>query len=102
MRHVLQRERGPEDRNVDVVTDAINEHIRSVKPRRLLVNIEPPVWTIAAGALLQLDKQGNAFAVDNRWVTMFGERFARNGAEDAEVTITGSPLQPVVVARIRE
>lgn len=97
MAHVVHRARGVDDHNVDVIADALSDSIRTSRPKRLLVTIDPPVWPIAAGALLQLDKAGVAFAVDDRWTTMFGERFTRTGAEDLAIQISGSPLQPTVV-----
>ena len=98
MRHVLARTRGPEDHAVDVVVEAIQRELSRAGARRPLVEIDPPVWPIAAGALLEIDKQHVRFAVDDRWVTMFGDAFAPTGREDVRLKIAGSPRQPVVTA----
>jgi len=98
MRHVLARPRTVDDHSVDVVAAAI-ERYAAAGMRRPLVHIEPQIWPIAAGALLLADKNGLAFAVDDQWSTMFGEPFERNGREDGEVTIGGSPRQPTISAR---
>jgi hypothetical protein len=96
MRHVLNRSRTPEDHNVDVLTEDIGRYVSQAHPRRVLFRIEQPVWTLAAGALLRVYKDGVRFAVDDRWTTMFGEAFEANGREDASLTITGSPRAPVL------
>ena len=68
-------------------------------PRRVsrpLFEIEPPVWPIAAGALLQIDKAGARFAVGERWAPMFGDRFVPTGEEDGTATISGSAVSTSV------
>jgi hypothetical protein len=99
MRHVLNRSRTPDDHNVDVLTEDIRRYVSQAHPRRLLFRIEPPMWTIAAGALLRVHKDGVDFAVDDRWTTMFGEPFEANGREDASLTITGSRVPVLQVTR---
>lgn len=97
MQHVMTRSRTPDDHAVDVLVEAIEQRIAEERPRRILFHIEPPIWTIAAGALLQIDKARVRFAVDDRWTTMFGEAFTPNGREDLRLTISGSPRQPVLI-----
>jgi hypothetical protein len=94
IRHALERSRTIEDHSVDVLTDAIHRALRDGGVRRPLFHIEHPIWPVAAGALLQLHKARIPFAVDDRWVSMFGEAFEANGQEDAKLTITGSIRMP--------
>ena len=98
MRHVLQRARTTDDHNVDVVAEQIQRLVSGAHARRPRMHIESTVWPIAAGALLQVYKANVRFAVDDHWTTMFGDAFRANGREDLELTIAGSPLQPVVIA----
>ena len=95
-RHVLNRARTTDDHSVDVLTEKIEAYFTESRARRPLVHIEPPIWPISAGALLQVDKAGRRFAVEGRCTTMFGERFAADGREDGEVAVGGSPLTPVL------
>ena len=97
MRHVLERRRTTDDHSVDVLTDRIEQYIRSQKLERPLFQIDPPIWPIAVGALLQIDKLGMSYAVGERWQPMFGDRFAPTGREDGAATITGTALQPVLI-----
>jgi hypothetical protein len=94
---VLNRSRTPDDHNVDVVTEDIRRYVSQARPSRPLFRIDHPVWTIAAGALLRVYKDGVRFAVADDWPTLFGEAFEANGREDAGLTITGSRRVPVLV-----
>jgi hypothetical protein len=40
-------------------------------------------WVPAAGVILELDRAGMAFAIDEEWRPMFGRGYARDGREDA-------------------
>jgi heme/copper-type cytochrome/quinol oxidase subunit 2 len=95
--HVLHRGRTVDDHSVDALADGLAQYVERRHASRPLVRIEPQVWSVAAGALLRADKAGIGFAVEPRWVSMFGDRFAPTGREDVEVTVGGSMLQPVLV-----
>jgi len=90
MRAVLHRRRTLDDHAVDVLTDQIRSYLESARVRKPLFEIDSPVWPIAAGALLQIDKAGTRFAVGDRWVPMFGEPFTPTGDEDGRAVIGGS------------
>jgi 4-amino-4-deoxy-L-arabinose transferase-like glycosyltransferase len=92
IRHALQRSRTIH--SVDVLTDEIQRTLREGNVRPPLFHIEHSIWPVAAGALLRLHKAGISCAVDDRWVTMFGEAFKANGQEDAQLTIAGSIRMP--------
>ncbi len=96
MRHALERRRTLDDHAVDVLTGQIEAYIASSGAKRPRFEIEPPVWPIAAGALLQVDKTGTPFVVGERWATMFGERFAATGQEDRAALIGGSAVNTSV------
>jgi hypothetical protein len=95
MRHVLERQRTLDDHAVDVLTEQIGDYLKS-GVRRPLFEIDPPVWPIAAGALLQIDKAEKPFAVGERWAPMFGARFSPTGREDGKALISGSAVSTTV------
>jgi hypothetical protein len=96
MRHVLDRRRTLDDHAVDVVFEQIEAYRAVSGVRKPRFEIEPPIWPIAAGALLQIDKMGMPFAVGERWAPMFGERFAATGREDGTAVIGGSAVSPSI------
>ena len=96
MHHAMNRRRTLEDHAVDVLAEKIRTAMSETHATRPLFHIEPPIWTIAAGALLQIRKNGAAFAVDPRWNVMFGEAFEPDGREDARLTLAGSIRLPIV------
>lgn len=96
MGHVLERRRTLDDHAVDALTGQIETYLATSGVRRPRFEIEPPVWPIAAGALLQIDKAGTPFAVGERWATMFGERFTATGQEDGAALIDGSAVSTSV------
>jgi hypothetical protein len=51
-----------------------------------LVRIDHPAWGIAAGVLLQFQKRGTPFAVDDAWTFMFGDSAAPRGDEASVLT----------------
>src|SRR5262249_26399082 len=95
MHHAMNRRRTLEDHAVDVLVEKIRTAMSETHATRPLFQIEPPIWTIAAGALLQIRKNGAAFAVDPRWTVIFGERFEPDGREDARLTLAGSIRLPI-------
>ena len=96
MNRVLQHTRGVADHAVDVVADELVQKTSEAGVRRPLVRIGDPVWPVAAGALLELARVRRRFAVDDAWITMYGEAFAATGREDGVVTIEGSVVAPRV------
>lgn len=56
---------------------------------RPLVRIEQDVWPVAAGVLLNLQKSGVPFAVDDDWLPMFTDAAATTGRETEVIEITG-------------
>jgi len=98
MNGVRHRGRTPDDHAVDAVTEGIQRAFTESGAHRPLFRIEGDIWPIAAGALLQLDKVRQPFAVDEPWVNVFGDQFRAIGREDAVLTIAGSVGAPRVTA----
>lgn len=96
MNSIRHRGRTPDDHAVDVVTDDIQRALTDLRAHRPLFRIDGDIWPIAAGALLQMDKHRQPFAVDEPWVNVFGDQFRANGREDAVITIAGSSAAPTV------
>ena len=58
------------------VTPAIQEYLRREGVERPLVKVDQSSWGLATGVLLQLQKTGVPYAVDDDWVPMFTEAAA--------------------------
>ena len=65
---------------------------------RPLVKIDQPVWGIAAGVLLQLQKRGIAFGVEEGWWFMFGAPTRPSGQETSTLIFAA----PEMRLRLRE
>lgn len=72
--------------------DALKSHLAAERIRRPLVHLgEGEPWVPAAGALLELERDGVSWAVDEDWVVMFGKSRRATGAEDGDVWFTEEP-----------
>ncbi len=74
---------------VRTLHDALKSHLAAEGIRRPLVHLgggEP--WAPAAGALLELERDGVSWAVDEDWAVMFGKGRRATGAEDGDVWFT--------------
>jgi len=98
MRDVRHRTRTLDDHAVDVITENIHRAISGLHSRRPLFRIESGIAPIAVGALLQLYKDHQRFAVETGWVHVIGESFRANGREDSIITISGTTAAPHVMA----
>jgi hypothetical protein len=98
MRDVLHRARTLDDHAVDVIAGDIQRAISGLRARRPLFRIESGIGPIAAGALLQLHKSHQRFAVEADWVHVIGESFRATGREDGLITISGTTAAPHVIA----
>jgi hypothetical protein len=63
----------PEPLSVRRLADAIFPALEANRIKHPLVTIDQPVWGVAAGVLLQLQKRHIPFTVDEGWSFMFGE-----------------------------
>jgi hypothetical protein len=80
-----------------VETTAIQRVARDVQAylqregaERPLIKIDQDSWGLAAGVLLQLQKAGVAYAVDEDWLPMFTETARAAGHESAVLSISGA------------
>jgi hypothetical protein len=71
------------------LTDALREWMSARDIGKPLVRIDQPTWGIAAGVLLQLQKQGVPFAVERDWISMFTPAVAAAGDETSILTFAG-------------
>ena len=100
----------PEPLSVRRLADAIVPAFEANRIKRPLVTIDQPVWGVAAGVLLQLQKRHVPFTIHEDWWFMFGEpsgpplgqteasRLVFAGPELA-VRLTGEPGHEVLARR---
>jgi hypothetical protein len=65
--------------DVDTLYLAIVDALASRRVATPLVRIKSEVWSEAAGTLLQMYKRGQPFAVERRWLHMYGPPLAATG-----------------------
>jgi hypothetical protein len=68
----------------------VRDYVNGQAVHKPLVRIGEDVWGMTAGMLLQLDKLGVPFAVEDSWLPMFPQTFAAIGDEDAEISVSGT------------
>jgi hypothetical protein len=68
----------------------IQNYLAGHQVRKPLFRLRQEPWGTAAGILLDLDRAGVRFAVEESWQSMFLDVFQRTGDEDAELTV-GDP-----------
>jgi hypothetical protein len=102
-RELLASERGShqttgEPEIIENLTRQLTNALQTAGIGRPLFHIDHSAWGIAAGVLLQLKKDGQAFAVDKSWLTIYEAPLASTGDEDAELSIgTALPHWSTVV-----
>jgi hypothetical protein len=73
--------------------DALIDQFERKGIGRPLVRIDQPVWSIAAGVLLQLDKRQIRFGVDEGWWFMFGGPTRPSGQETSTLVFAGPGIR---------
>jgi hypothetical protein len=68
---------------------AVRDYVNGQTVHRPLFRIGEDVWGMTAGMLLQLNRLGVPFAVEDSWLPMFPQTFAANGHEDVEISVSG-------------
>jgi hypothetical protein len=82
----------------------VREYVRAEGIDRPFVDVDQKSWGLAAGVLLQLQKAGVGYAVDDDWVPMFTDAAKATGREERALSIAGAERhvmiagQPGVVA----
>jgi hypothetical protein len=67
------------------MAQSVRQYLDQVHAARPLIKIGEDNWGLTAGVLLELDREGVRFAIEDNWLAMFPQSFAANRAEDAEV-----------------
>jgi hypothetical protein len=92
-----------EQRNGDVTRKLIaldvERYIAREQVRRPLFHIAQGTWLDAACVILQVYKHHPELAVDEQWVTMFGDALSANGREDADFQIADRTRHAVLSSR---
>jgi hypothetical protein len=78
---------------------SIRQYLGTHHVIRPLFRIDQDQWWLAAAILLELDREGVVYAVEDDWKTMFPDRFAPNGSEDAELTLAAAHQHAELAAR---
>ena len=78
----------PQQAAAAVLAEALKQRIPSAAGRPI-VKIEQDAWPVAAGVLLNLQKSGVPFAVEEDWLPMFSDVAAATGRETEVVEIIG-------------
>lgn len=71
-----------------VLGEALERRVRSTGARPL-IQIDQDQWSVAAGALLHLQRSRLEFAVEDDWLPMFTDHARTRGAETDVIVITG-------------
>jgi hypothetical protein len=88
----------PARRAAAVIGDALERRFRSTGVRPL-IQIDQDEWPVAAGALLHLQRNRVAFAVEDDWLVMFTEQARSTGAEMERIMITGQQRHYLLTSR---
>lgn len=81
--------------SVRTFSAALKAHLAAERIRSPLVRIsEGEPWVHAAGALLELDRLGIPFSVEEDWTVMFGASRRPAGDEDGTVWFVETPPEP--------
>ena len=75
---------------IEGVAQDVQAYLHHEGIERPLVAIDQGSWGLAAGVLLQLQKAGVAYAVDDDWLPMFTESARATGHERVALSISGA------------
>jgi hypothetical protein len=81
------------------LSDGVKQHLNACKP---LVRIDQPTWPLAASVLLELQRDGLPFAVEEGWLPMFSDEVAARGDETCELTFVWPEQRPRLAADPRQ
>jgi hypothetical protein len=76
-----------ETRTVETLTDAVTAAVRNGLADRILLEVDPKAWDIAAGMVLHLSKAQIEVHVDPRLVWLYGFQYRSNGLENTLLTV---------------
>jgi hypothetical protein len=78
--------------------DALIDQFERKDLGRPLVRIDQPVWTVAAGVLLQLEKRQIPYGVEEGWWFMFGAATRPSGQETSTLVFAGPGMRAQLTA----
>jgi hypothetical protein len=78
---------------------SIRRYLHQAGIRKPVFRIDDDQWGLAAGILLELDRNNTPFAIEDSWLSVFSDRFRVTGDEDAELTIAVTGANPNLAAR---
>jgi hypothetical protein len=88
VRSAPAEEPGPEPRAVRRIVTGLRDGVPTLG-RKPLIRLDPAVWGVGAGVVLQFVKAGDRFGVDEL-AGLFGAPVAADGSEDVLVVICGA------------
>jgi hypothetical protein len=91
LQEAAARSAGPSAETIAIaqVSSDVRAYLQTQGIERPLVKVDQATWGLAAGVLLQLQKAGVSYAVDDDWLPMFVGA-ARTGREQVAVSIAGA------------
>jgi len=81
---------------IEQSASAIQGYLARRQIERPLIKIDEASWSLAAGVLLQLQKRGVAYAVDDAWIPMFTDMARTTGREGAILLVAGAAQHVVL------
>ncbi len=77
----------------------IQAYLQREGVERPLIKIDQDSWALAAGVLLQMQRSGVGYAVDEDWLPMFTEAARATGQERAVLSISGATRHVILRGR---
>jgi len=90
---------GPESAGIVRAAAGIRTYLEAARVSRPFVDIDQGSWNLAAGVLLQLQKAGITYAVDDDWLPMFTEAARATGGERLVLSVSGAARHVVLRSR---
>jgi hypothetical protein len=86
-----------ESRTVETLTGAVTAAVRNGLVDRILVEVDPQAWDIAAGIVLHLSKADIHVRVDPRLVWLYGVPYRADGLENTLLTVAKAEKHKTVM-----
>jgi hypothetical protein len=86
-----------EDRTVQRLTEAVTAAVRNGLVDRILVEVDPIAWDIAAGIVLHLSKADIHVRVDPRLIWLYGSPYRADGLENTLLTVAKADKHKTVM-----
>jgi hypothetical protein len=87
--------------SVKTFSENLKEALLAARVKRPLIAMEgDAAWIPASGVVLELQRAGMPFAIEDEWRPMFGRGYARDGREDAVVLFADGGLSERIDAKL--